>query len=74
MANDVDQSCENGPAGKAGLKSGNVLIEYGGRKIDGYIDYARLSHVYSEGEKVTVTVVPGREKITKEVTLGAMKR
>jgi hypothetical protein len=28
------------------------LIEYGGRKIDNYIDYARLTHVYSEGEKV----------------------
>jgi S1-C subfamily serine protease len=24
---------EDGPAGKAGLKSGDVLIEYGGRKV-----------------------------------------
>lgn len=35
--------------------------------------YARLTHVYSEGEKVTVTVMRGREKIAKEVTLEAMK-
>jgi len=50
-----------------------VLIEYGGRKIDNYIDYARLVHAYSEGEKVTATVIRGHEKITKEVTLEAMR-
>lgn len=44
---------EDGPAGKAGFKSGDVLIEYGGRKIDNYIDYSRLTHAYSEGEKVS---------------------
>src|ERR1700691_6120936 len=64
---------EDGPAGKAGLRSGDVLIEYGGRKIDNYIDYARLTHVYSEGEKVMVTVMRGPEKITKEVTLEQMR-
>lgn len=64
---------EDGPAGKAGLKSGDVLIEYGERKIDNYIDYGRLVHAYSEGEKVMVTVMRGREKITQEVTLEAMK-
>jgi hypothetical protein len=64
---------EDGPAGKAGIKSGDMLIEYGGRKIDNYIDYTRLTHVYSEGEKVPVTVLRGHEKITREVTLEAMK-
>jgi ketosteroid isomerase-like protein len=64
---------EDGPAGKAGLKSGDVLIEYGGSKIDNYVDYARLVHAYSEGEKVMVTVMRGPEKITKEVTLGQMR-
>ena len=64
---------EDGPAGKAGFKSGDLLIEYGGRKIDNYMDYARLVHAYSEGEKVLVTVTRGQQKITKEVTLEAMK-
>jgi hypothetical protein len=64
---------EGGPAGKAGLKSGDVLIEYGGRKIDNYIDYARLVYDYSEGEKVTVAVMRQHEKITKEVTLEQMQ-
>jgi S1-C subfamily serine protease len=64
---------EDGPAGKAGLKSGDVLIEYGGRKIDNPADYQRLRHAYYEREKVTVAVIRGNEKISKEVTLEAMK-
>jgi S1-C subfamily serine protease len=64
---------EDGPAGTAGFKSGDLLIEYGGRKIDNYIDYARLVHAFSESEKVMVIVMRGKEKITKEVTLEAMK-
>jgi S1-C subfamily serine protease len=50
-----------------------VLIEYGGRKIDCPVDYQRLSYAYYEGEKVIVTVIRGHEKITKEVTLEAMR-
>jgi hypothetical protein len=64
---------EGGPASKAGLTTGDVLIEYGGRKIDNYVDYSRLVHAYSEGEKVMVIVMRGHEKITKEVTLEAMR-
>jgi ketosteroid isomerase-like protein len=61
------------PAGKAGFKSGDVLIEYGGRRIDNPVDYERLRYSYSEGEKVIVTVMRGHEKITKEVTLEPMR-
>ena len=64
---------EGSPADKAGFKSGDVLIEYGGRKIDNPDDFYRLRYVYYEGEKAAVTVMRGHEKITKEVTLEAMK-
>jgi membrane-associated protease RseP (regulator of RpoE activity) len=64
---------EGGPAAKAGLKPGDVLIEYGGRKIDKPVDFERLRYSYYEGEKVTVKVLRGNEKITKEVTLEQMK-
>jgi ketosteroid isomerase-like protein len=64
---------EGGPAFRAGLKSGDVLIEYGGRKIDNPVDYERLRHAYYEGEKVMVTVMRGHETITKEVTLKQMR-
>ena len=64
---------EGGPAGKAGFKSGDMLIQYGGRRIDKPVDYDRLRHAYYEGEKVMVTVIRGHEKITKEVTLEEMR-
>jgi hypothetical protein len=64
---------ESGPADKAGLKSGDVLIVYGGRKIDNPVDYERLRYSYYEGEKVIVTVLRENEKITKEVSLEAMR-
>jgi ketosteroid isomerase-like protein len=63
----------DGPAGKAAFKSGDVLVEYGGRKIDNPTDCDRLRHSYYEGEKVIVTVIRGKEKITKEVTLEKMR-
>jgi membrane-associated protease RseP (regulator of RpoE activity) len=69
----LDKVSEGSPAAKAGIKSGDVLIEYAGRKIDNPVDYERLLYAYSEGEKVTVTVMRGHEKITKEVTLEAMR-
>ena len=68
-----DKVAEGGPADKAGLKSGDVLIEYGGRKIDNPVDYERLLYAYYGGEKVMVTVMRRREKITKEVTLEQMR-
>jgi len=64
---------ESGPAGKAGFKSGDVLIEYGGRKIDKPDDFDRLTYAYYEGEKVMVTVTREHVKITREVTLEATK-
>jgi membrane-associated protease RseP (regulator of RpoE activity) len=64
---------EGGPAGKAGFKSGDVLIEYGGQKIGNADDFYRLRYAHYEGEKVAATVMRGQEKITKEVTLEAMK-
>jgi membrane-associated protease RseP (regulator of RpoE activity) len=68
-----DRVSEGGAASEAGFKSGDVLIEYGGRKIDNPVDYERLRYSYSEGEKVEVTVVRGHKKITKEVTLEQMR-
>jgi membrane-associated protease RseP (regulator of RpoE activity) len=64
---------EGGPAGKAGFKTGDVLIEYGGQKIDKADDFYKLRYAHYEGDNVLVTVIREHEKITKEVTLEAMK-
>ena len=59
------------PAAKAGFQPGDMLIQYGDRKIDNVVDFERLRYYYAEGEKVTATVLRGNEKITMEVTLQA---
>jgi len=64
---------KSGPAGKAGLKSGDVLIEYGGQKIDNPDDLYRLRYAHYEGREVMVTVMRGKESITREVTLESMR-
>lgn len=69
----IAEVSKSGPAGKAGFKSGDVLIAYGGHKIDNPDDLYRLRYAHYEGDKVMVTVLRGKEKITKEVTLVAMR-
>jgi ketosteroid isomerase-like protein len=68
----IAEVAKSGAADKAGFKSGDVLIEYGGQKIDTPVDLDRLKYVHDEGEKVLVTVMRGKQRITKEVTLQAM--
>jgi hypothetical protein len=69
----IAEVSKHGPADKAGLKPGDVLIEYGHQRIDTPVDLDRLKYVHDEGEKVTVVVMRGNEKITRAVTLEAMK-
>jgi len=47
--------------------------EYGGQIIDKADDFYKLRYAHYEGEEVMVTVMRGHEKITKEVTLEALK-
>jgi ketosteroid isomerase-like protein len=60
-------------ADKAGFKTGDVMVEFGGQKIDGPGDFRRVMRDHDIGDRVTVTVMRGQEKITKEVTLEAAK-
>jgi ketosteroid isomerase-like protein len=69
----IAEASRSGPAGKGGFKPGDVLIEYGGQKIDNPDDLYKLRYAHYEGDKVMVTALRGKDKITKEVTLDAMR-
>jgi ketosteroid isomerase-like protein len=60
-------------ADKAGFKAGDVMVEFGGQKIDTTGDFFRIMRGPSAGDKVTVTVMRGEERISKDVTLDAPK-
>ncbi len=64
---------DGSPAAKAGLKGGDILIEFAGKKIDNLYDFTYALRSHKPGETVSVTVMRGEEKITRDVTLEARK-
>lgn len=52
----VTQPSEDGPAGKAGIESGDVIVEIDGAPIDNALDLSRTIARKSPGETVAVTV------------------
>jgi hypothetical protein len=60
---------DQGPAGKAGLKSGDILTKFAGRGVSDRDDVLRLSKKVLAGSDVKLTVK--RDGATKELTLTA---
>ena len=60
----------DGPAGKAGLKAGDVITQIGATKITGGDDLAGAISSLSPGDKVAVTFTRGGTTRTVQVTLG----
>ncbi len=61
------------PAGKAGLKAGDVLVEFDGKTIDNLQEFSYALRSHKPGDKVMVTVLRGGKKFTSEVTLEVRK-
>jgi aminopeptidase YwaD len=62
---------EGGPAQKAGLRGGDIIIEFGGKKISNIYDYTYALGDFSPGDIVDVVVLRNGEKHTFKVELGA---
>ena len=63
---------EDGPAEKAGLRAGDVILEFDGREVE---EMRRLPRIVADtevGRTVEVEVWRDNESLTKEVTLGAL--
>jgi len=67
----IDRVRYNSPAEKAGLKSGDVIIEVDGKKVGRQAEVKHaLGNKYA-GEKIVVSVTRNKETIRKELTLVA---
>jgi hypothetical protein len=62
---------EGSPAGKAGLKAGDVIIRFGGLAVKTLNDYTETLFRHRPGDKVDVVVRRDGEEITLNVTLGS---
>lgn len=68
----VTQPTEDAPAGRAGIRSGDVIVEVDGDAIDDALDLSRTIAEKSPGTEVTVTVWRNGEKMDFNVTLATL--
>ena len=62
-----------GPADKAGVKGGDVIVEFAGAKIANIYDYTYALDAVKIGQPVTVVVLRSSERITLTLTPEARK-
>jgi hypothetical protein len=60
-----------GPAEKAGLKGGDLIVEFGGRAIKNIYDYTDAIGAFKPGDEISVVVLrgPQKERLSIKVTL-----
>ncbi|MFF5701606.1 S1C family serine protease [Streptomyces sp. NPDC012794] len=61
----------NGPAGKAGLKPGDIITEFGGRPVDSGRTLISLIWTYKPGDTVKLTYLRAGKPTTVDITLGS---
>jgi serine protease Do len=67
----VDQ---DGPACRAGLKNGDVVVAYNGKTVDGPEQFAGMIHSSTPGKTAAITVFRDGRKQEVKVTLGDWKQ
>jgi hypothetical protein len=58
------------PADKAGLKAGDIIVEFAGKPVKDLYGYTDALYAQKPGDVVDVVVLRGTERITLKVTLG----
>ena len=64
---------DGSPAALAGLKAGDILIEFDGKKIENLYDFTYSLRAHKPGDEVPVKVIRGSETVTAKVMLTARK-
>ena len=63
-----------GPAEKAGLKPGDILVKFGDLKISNIEDFENALRTHKPGDKVKLKAKRGAEEVELEATLGTRRR
>lgn len=63
----------DGPADNAGIKRGDVIVEYNGEEIKDFSDLTKLVALSDPGSKVDLTIIRNGEEKDMELTLGELK-
>jgi serine protease Do len=70
----LERVMEEGPAFKAGLRDGDLVLRFNGRPLNGYESFLRALGQIEPGEQVTFEVQRDHEKWEVEVTVEARRR
>ena len=70
---EVDHVEDDGPAAKAGMKQGDVVLEYNGEKVEGTEQFIRMVRETPAGRQVKVVVWRNGANQTLTVTVGARR-
>jgi hypothetical protein len=62
---------EGSPADKAGLKAGDIIKSFGGKKISNIYDFTYALGDFVPGDKVEITVLRGDEQLIFEIELSS---
>lgn len=60
---------DDGPAAKAGMRTGDIIIGLGGETVSNYNDLARLLRNFEPGDTTTVTVFRSGQELELTITL-----
>ncbi len=58
------------PADAAGMKAGDVIVEFGGKPVKDLYEYSDALYAHKPGDVVGVVVMRGGQRLTLEVKLG----
>lgn len=61
---------KGGPAEQAGLKSGDVVVQFGDSKVGRFADFNRALRKHKPGDEVSTVVKRGEESVSVTVKLG----
>lgn len=62
---------KGGPADKAGIKGGDIVVDVAGKEVKNIYDYTYVLESLKVGEKVKISVMRKGKKVTLEVTPGS---
>src|ERR1039458_10429789 len=70
---EISSVTEGGPADKAGIKQGDIVLEYNGQPVEGLTQFQRLVHETPAGRQVKVEVWRNGAPLTLTATVETRK-